>query len=482
MARTLIALSLALAASAQTAMAQEAPSGTVIVKGTHQAGAAHDVTAAKSKVMSRHRGSSCNFMSAPNNAEDDVTLAYLSDFGLDDSISNDAERFSDLAPDGDASSPAVPSAPASGEVAADAKASPSSGCGPGDRRFAAGRSAIERKDRTLALGFEAFDNKDYERALSLFSTAWSKVGYEEAALMLARMHMAGLGTAKDADKAVQWLREVADGRFDPLRDRMRFNPKQPHAMNERVEATMMLARIHERGLSVARDPAQARKWYAKAVDAGFVPALDILGQGFLTGRLGEKNAGKAIGYFRDAAEAGYSPSAYKLGKLYYNGDAGTPRDLKLAGAWFEAAAKRGHPGALFAAGRMIDLGEGAQADPKKAVVYYKEAAVKGDADAEFALGTYFYNGEIVEKNLVTARKLFDAAARQGQADGMFNLAAMELNGEGGAKDLVMAYVWLRLAKQAGHQGADQALKAVAPQLNKAEQSKADAILQPQRKS
>lgn len=489
--RGFLTLPLLLVAPIQTAVAQTTSatgpterSATVVVNGVRSvSGQANNVVAAKSKVMSRNRASSCNFMSAHSAAEDDVALHYMSDFGMEGSSSNEAEHFSDLSPAGDVSNaPISSSLNGVNDTSTDSLSTPSVGCGPSDRRFAAGRNRIESKDTTLALGFEAFDNKDYPKAFALFNTAFTKVGYEEASLMLAKMHLYGLGTPKDPNQAIKWLKEVADGRFDPMRDRMKFDPKDPNVMNERVEASFMLARMYERGIGTAKNPLDAKKWYAKAAEFGFVPALNILGQAYLSGYGGDKNTSKAIAYFKDATEAGYVPSAYNLGKMYYTGDDGVPHDLKLAGAYFNVAAKAGHPGALFAAGRMFDLGEGVTADPEKAIVYYKEAAVKGNRDAEFALGTFFYNGEMVAKDLATARKLFDAAARQGQVDAMFNLGAMMSNGEGGPKDMAMAYVWFSLARLAGHQSADQVIKTVAPHLSAEERAKADAILQPERKS
>ncbi|TFW34650.1 tetratricopeptide repeat protein [Massilia horti] len=483
-----LTLPLLLVALIQTAAAQTTaptePSATVVVNGVRSvSGQANNVVAAKSKVMSRNRASSCNYMSEHKAAEDDVALNYMSDFGMEGSWSNDAEHFSDLSPAGDVSNaPISSSLDGMNDTGADSLSTPSVGCGPGDRRFAAGRNRIESKDTTLALGFEAFDNKNYPKAFELFATAYNKIGYEEASLMLAKMHLYGLGTPKDSNQAIKWLRQVTDARFDPMRDRMKFDPKDPHMMNERVEATFMLARMYERGIGTEKNPSEAKKWYAKAAEFGFVPALNILGQAWLSGYGGDKNISKAIAYFKEATEAGYVPSAYNLGKMYYTGDDGVPHDLKLAGAYFNVAAKAGHPGALFAAGRMYDLGEGVAADPSKAVVYYKEAAVKGNRDAEFALGTFFYNGEVVAKDLETARKLFDAAAKQGQVDAMFNLGAMISNGEGGPKDMALAYVWFSLAKQAGHQSADQVLRAVTPRLSAGERAKADAILKPERKS
>jgi TPR repeat protein len=467
-------------AVAQTATAPAGTANTVVVPGVRgAAGDARNINAAKSKVMSRNRASSCAFMSPGNPAEETITLQYMNDFGLEDSNSFDnVEHFSESSPGGDVSNAATSSSLDGLTPAPEDLSTPSVSCGASDRRFAAGRNYIERKDKSLGQAFEAFDNKDYAKAQSLFKTAYSKVGYEEAALMLAKMSLYGLGTAKDPKEAIRWLKEVSDARFDPTRDALKFNPKEPNQMNERIEATFMLARIYERGIGVAKDPAEAKRRYAKAVEFGFVPAENILAQGWLSGYAGEKSASKAVALFKDAAEAGYVPAQFNLGKLYYNGDDGVAKDLRLAGAYFAAAAKAGNPGAQFAAGRMYDFGEGVAADRKKAVVYYKDAAIKGDRDAQFALGTFFYNGDTVAKDLATARKLFDAAAKQGQADAMFNLGAMETNGEGGPRDLAMAYVWFSLAKEAGHESAAGALKAVAPKLTAQDHAKADAILKP----
>jgi len=477
---------------APTATPSSAP-GTVVVTGTKGgANESDQVIAAKSKVLSRNYASSCAFMGSPNAAEDDVALAYMRDFGMDGGISDDAEHFSVLAPDGNVKDMRDPSSlnglndPAS-DPSRNGLATPSIKCGSADRRFAAGRQQILQKDKSLAEGFVALDARDYPRALQLLSSAWNKIGYDEAGLALAKMHLYGMGTPKDTGQAIVWLRKVADGRFDPMRDRMKFNPKEPQLMSEKVEATFMLARIYERGIGMPKNPAQALAWYGKAAEFGFVPAQNVLGQACVSGYGSAPDGRKAVGYLRAAAEAGYVPAQYNLAKVYYNGletsgDAGVARDLKQAGAWFNTAAKAGYPAALFAAGRMLDLGEGVPADQKRAIVYYKEAAVKGDRDAEFALATFFYDGEVVEKNRATARKLFEAAAKQGQVDAMFNLGAMELNGEGGPADLAMAYVWLNLAKQAGHPQADAAIKAVAPKLGAQDRTRADQILKPTAKS
>ena len=474
------------AAHAQTAPPPAPPpaagtgteTGTVVVNGSKGRGDPHAINAARDRILNGRSASSCGFMDPRNPAYDPVTTAYMSDFGLDDSLSNDVPRASDLAPAGDASNPTGPSGNERGtDTRSAVPATNTRGCGAADWRFAAGRNRIARNDKTLALGYEAYDNRDYPGALAHFTAAWNKVGYDEAALMLARLHLYGLGTQRDGAQAAAWLEKLDAQRYDPA-DRLRFDPAHPDAMTPRVEAAFMLARMYDRGLSVARDPARARRWYGKAADYGFVPALDILGERALAGRDEPRDPVRGLAQLQEAADAGYAPAQYHLGRAFYAGD-GVPRDLARAGAWFLAAARAGVPAAMFAAGHMIDVGEGVPADPARAIVYYKDAALRGDRDAQFALGTYFYDGAVVGRNAATARQWFGAAARQGQPDAMFNLGVMAAHGEGGSQDPALAYTMFDLAARAGQPGAADALRALAPTLTPDERARAQAVLQPQ---
>ena len=479
-----IGLSLATLLVAPVVFAQTstdtAPQSVSITAKRGAAGDSKLITAAKSAVLSRTMASGCNYMSAYSAAEDNVTQAYMTHFGLDDSASNEADRLREDSPNGD-----VSTAIASSSMEPDAlptTTAAAGGCTSGDRNFAAGRNRIARKDKSLGEAFAAYDTKDYAKALAQAKIAYDKVGYDEAALMLARLHLYGLGTPKNTDQAIYWLKRVTEARFDPMLDTVKFDPTDPEAMTPRIEATLTLAKVYLRGVGTPKNPAEANKWYAKAAEIGFTPAKNTLGMAAMSGFGGPRDVRKAVGYFKETAEAGYAPAQFNLAKVYYTGDDGVPQDFKLAGAWFNVAAKSGHAGALFAAGRMYDLGQGVPADPKKAIVYYKEAAVKANPDAQSALATYFYSGEVVPKDLPTARKLFVAAAQQGQADAMFNLGVMSANGEAGPKDMAMAYVWLTFAQKSGHESAAAALKQIGPTLSTAEHAKADAMLKPKAKS
>jgi TPR repeat protein len=469
-------------AQAQTAAppagaAPAAVPSTVVVSGVRDKGSSSTINEAKDRILNGKSASSCAFMDTYNSAKNDVMTKYMSDFGLENDMSNDVEKFSVYAPDGDVSNMKDSSGIESNESQMGSTSETVKGCGARDRREAAARMQIARKDRSLGQAYEAYDRADYAKAFELFTTAYNKVGYEEAAIMLGRLNLYGSGTPKNPQKAVDWLDKVANGRFDAAQDVVKFDPKDPSAMTPKAEAAFMLARIYERGIGVPADKKQALRWYAKAVDYGFLPAQDILGRALIEGKV-ERNAAKGVELLKTAGEAGYLPAAYHLAQAYHEGE-GVPQDYKQAVAWFGAAAKAGMPAAMFAAGRMYDLGEGVPADPNKALVLYKDAALRGNRDAQFALGTYFYTGEVVgKKDPAVARQWFEAAAKQGQPDAMFNLGAMMSGGEGGAKDPALAYVWFSLAEKAGYEGATAALRTLGPRLTTADRGRADAILKP----
>jgi TPR repeat protein len=485
----LIAAPLAGAQQADVAKPAAAPTqslGSVKVTGQRNGGVDPTIiTAAKDKVLGRQFASSCGFLSGYSAADDEVTLAYMRDMGMMDSPSNETERFSDLSPAGNAKTGTVgsPLEAATSDPNDISGTSPAVACGGSDRRFSAGRNWIARKDKSLTQAFEAYENGNYAEARARFEEGWKKVGYEEAAMMLGRIHLLGLGTPASTSKAIEWLRQVVDARYDPVNDRLKFDPKKPDNINTRVEASLLLARIYLSGQGIKRDPEQAYKWWSKALDYGFEPAGTLLAQAHLSGVGTAPDAKRALTYLQNAGEAGHAPALYLLGQLYHHQvprqPEGVPLDLQRAGAYYGAAAKAGNIDATLAAARMMDLGEGLPAPaPERAVVLYKDAALKGNADAQNALATFFYRGEVVPQNFATARQFFQAAAQRRQPDAMFNLAVMLAQGQGGDKDLAAAYAWCTLSKGLGHEQAAAALPALAAKLSPEEKARADAMLKP----
>ena len=91
--------------------------------------------------------------------------------------------------------------------------------------------------------------------------------------MLAHMHRNGLGTPQDAARGIRWLRAVTDERFNPIFDTLRSHSSKPEATNARIEAAMALAHMYQIGSEVGRNRDEAQRWYAKAIEFGFIPDL-----------------------------------------------------------------------------------------------------------------------------------------------------------------------------------------------------------------
>jgi TPR repeat protein len=415
--------------------------------------------------------------------DDEAAQSYFQDMGVENPNAEvDAvmgvnplmpgARFSDNSPFGSA---ATGNNGAAGQVIADTPG----GCTTKDALDAAGRSYIERHDSSMKLAFEAMNAKDYAKALALFKQGYKKVGYPQAALMIAKMYLGGVGTHRDTAEAIVWYKRAAEAPFD-AQDVLTFNSADPYSKNVRVESQITLAVIYMVGQDVPKSPKEARNWYAAANKYGYVPAGFMLGKMAEAGYGGGADPAKAVSYYQAAGEYDFAPAQYRLGQLYYNGADGVAQDKTKAGAWLLKAAKNGYPDALYAVARMYELGEGgASVDLTKALVYYKEAAVKGQVDAQTTLATYLYSGEDgAPKDQVTARKLFLAAAQQGDPDAMFNLAVMMVNGEGGPKDLVRAYAWFYIADKGGAEKAAAAMTELARGMTADERAQADALLAP----
>lgn len=350
----------------------------------------------------------------------------------------------------------------------------------GSSAGAGGRAMIARRDETLPMAFALFDQGRYAEALDWFRKAEGKLqlrdGGDEAALFIGKLNLQGLGSKSDPVEGVRWLKKVAQAPFDPVLETPVFDPMQPERNTAVGEAAVMLGNIYRAGFGpVARDPAEARKWYERAYDVGHIAAAKAVGDLYYAGAGTPRDAKKAASWYRKGASFGHASAQFSLAELLYDGDEGVPQDRAMAFTWYRAAARAEHPGALYALARGYDLGEGGEPDPKRAIVLYKGAALLGHAGAQVAIGTYFYEGKQLAKDDATARRWFEAAAKQGDRDGMFNLAAMMARGEGGAKDVPRAWVWLGEAARRGHASAGRAMSALEQRMSEPERQAVSAM-------
>jgi len=320
-------------------------------------------------------------------------------------------------------------------------------------------------DDTLPIAILLFDQRRFAESLSWFKRAANKLpldaGGDEAALYIGKLTLMGLGDQGDPAEGVRWLEKAATARFNPITDTPMFNPDMPELNTASGEASVILGNVYRTGYKgIAKDPEASRKWFARALETGHVPAAKMLGDLYRDGVDTPRDPAKAVSYYRRAAKLDLPAAQVALAQLLEAGDDGVQQDQAQALAWYRAAARHAHPEALYALARAYDLGQGVKADPEQALGLYKRAALAGNAGAMVALGTYFYEGKQVARDAAAARRWFEQGARRGDSDGMVDLAAMQIQGQGGDKDVVQAWVWLKRAAALRHQAAPNAVAAL----------------------
>ncbi len=328
-------------------------------------------------------------------------------------------------------------------------------------------------DDTLPIALQLFDQRRFAESLVWFKRAAGKLplgaGGDEAALYIGKLYLMGLGDRSDPAEGVRWLEKAATARFSPITDTPTFNPDVPELNTASGEASVILGNVYRTGFKgIAKDPEAARKWFARALAVGHVPAAKMLGDLYRDGVDVPRDPARAATYYRQAAKLDLPAAQVALAQLLETGDAGVPRDPKEALAWYRAAARHDHPDALYALARAYDLGQGIAANSDEALALYKRAALAGSPGAMTALGTYFYEGKQVARDAAAARRWFEQGARRGDADGMVDLAAMQIQGLGGDKDVVQAWVWLQRAATLRHQAAPTAVAALERRMTPAE--------------
>ena len=135
------------------------------------------------------------------------------------------------------------------------------------------------------------------------------------------------------------------------------------------------------GNGVAKDPAEARKLFERAAEAGNprgVTNLAALSGGAASDPI------KARALLSKTAETNSAEAQYQLGLMTADG-VGGPKDDAAARTLFEKAAAQGHPAAMERMGAFAQSGRGGPQDSGAAKSYYEKAAALGNEDAKAAL-------------------------------------------------------------------------------------------------
>jgi len=228
----------------------------------------------------------------------------------------------------------------------------------------------------------------------------------------------------------------------------------PLAKHGDPKAQRVIAEMYADGLGVDEDYVAAAKWYQRAADQGYAPAMAGLGDLYFYGNGVDQNQATAIKWYRRGAERGDPEAEYDYGLIFHDGSAGQKQNFDAAMKWFLRAAAQGDGPALNMVGYMHDLGEGVDEDPHEAFGWYQRAADKGFEIAQYNIGVMYQNGRGVEKNPTQAARWYRKAADKGDADSQAALGYLYEQGLGLRTDLVQAIIWY---KAAAKQGSSRAL-------------------------
>jgi hypothetical protein len=161
--------------------------------------------------------------------------------------------------------------------------------------------------------------------------------------------------------------------------------------------------------------------------------------------------------------------------VYYDKLSDSPKDIENAKRWLTASANNGFVPAQFNIGNNYHRGKYGYINNKMAEYWWNQASMQGFPDAQYHLATLYYRGEKgVVRNLKEATYWFEQAAKGGHKDAVDAALLVRAGSEtlplraGGPNNI--AYDDPRIVSK---------LTLTSNQISQAEQSKTQAIEQPQ---
>lgn len=172
----------------------------------------------------------------------------------------------------------------------------------------------------------------------------------------------------------------------PVNDKPWIEPPAPFAvLKDRAEsgnaqAQVQLGRAYASGNGVAKDEAEAVRWFRRAAEQGDAAAEDWLGKMYLSGRGVAANPSEGAYWIRKAVEQGDAHAEFDLAVMYAQGR-GVAKDENEAAKWMQKAADQGLARAQFELGVMYARGRGVSQNESAAAAWYRKAADQGNAAA-----------------------------------------------------------------------------------------------------
>ena len=168
-----------------------------------------------------------------------------------------------------------------------------------------------------------------------------------------------------------------------------------------------LAKLHEGGYGVIKNPRKAAELFQKAVKLGSADAMFSLAVMHEEGRGVKQDKQRAIELFTQAANKNLAAAQFNLGVMYTNGD-GVLKDYAVAMDWYEKAAASNYTLAMFNLALMYYEGLGVEKNIEKSFIWNTLAEYNGNRQAMKSreLDEQQLSPSQVEKAIEKANKLY----------------------------------------------------------------------------
>ncbi|XP_060750705.1 protein sel-1 homolog 3 [Tachysurus vachellii] len=279
-------------------------------------------------------------------------------------------------------------------------------------------------------------------------------GHHQANLMLATLHLSGLGVPADQEKGHVY--SLMGGVVD-----------------ERL-ALLHLGYKHMQGLDgFPKDQDMAYGYYANVAKQTSIDLDNVQDmEQFLPEhvhldkpedvqmQVGESN--DIIQFLKHQAERGDIESQKTMARILFFGSNGMTKDIHAALKWYaRSAMQMTDASAMYEYGILLLKGIGGK-NKTLALKLLGKAADMGNVDALNSLGWYY---STMEYNSRKAAYYFDLAARNGSRDGLFNLGVYHLNGTVldslGRNETAAFQCFLKAGEQGHVEGAVEAASSLS---------------------
>jgi TPR repeat protein len=226
-------------------------------------------------------------------------------------------------------------------------------------------------------GFAALQQKDYDKARSLFLPL-AKAGNAVAQFNLGAMYDFALGVPNNDREAAQWYLKAAEQGHSDAQYRMGFLFAEGRGVNKDYKKAMEwdlraasqgsamaqhnIGSLYFNGYGVEKDDKKAAEWYTKAAAQGLHTAENALGTMYVKGWGVDKDVNKGLEWTMKAADSGIPIAQANAVNIYL------------------ANAKEGNPGAMHNVATLCLKGWAGEHKPEDCLAWYEQAAEKG-ADA-----------------------------------------------------------------------------------------------------